>query len=333
VQEALDKVTELERRFPHNARLLGLHADILAGAAIKFRASGAKGWEAGVAQARDLYRQSIAASAFNPRAYSGLGALYAAVPEAGPVDEGIAALDTATIYQRSPVLFRALADFYLRKNDLRRALLSIRSAVAFNTEEQRPYDVLLLENLELLSDLTQSSPMPTGLRFKSGATYTGPVRDGKPEGNGTWLRPEGSSYEGDFKDGLPSGHGVLKSERGDLYDGDFANGFASGRGTMTFGPGKMTSYDGEVVNATPHGRGVLTTRAGRLAATFRNGVASVGGNFTPAPAGADTAGTRLARKATSSVDTADTAAGGVYPPNACTDASSLKPLWCNVVAH
>lgn len=334
VREALDKIAALELRFPHNARLLGLHADILAGAAIKFRATGAKGWEAGVARARDLYRQSIAASAFNPRAYSGLGALYAAVPEAGPVDEGIAALDTATIYERSPVLFRALADFYLRKNDLRRALLSIRSAVAFNTKEQRPYDVLLLENLELLSDLTQSSPMPTGLRFKSGATYTGPVRDGKPEGNGTWLRPEGSSYEGEFKDGVPSGHGTLTSERGDLYDGDFANGFASGRGTMTFGPGKMTSYDGEVVNATPQGKGVLTTRAGRLVATFRNGVASVGGNFTPAPAGAETADTRPARKATSLAQSADGGAGGaVYPANACTDASTLKPLWCNVVAH
>ena len=221
----------------------------------------------------------------------------------------------------------------MRKKDLRRALLSIRNAVAFNTKEQRPFDVLLLENLEMLADLTQSSPSPTGLHFKSGATYTGPVRDGKPEGHGTWLRPDGSSYDGEFKDGLPSGHGTLTSERGDEYDGDFADGFASGHGQMTFGPGKMKSYDGEVANATPQGKGVLTTNAGRLAATFRNGVALAGGTLTRVPADAVTGATRLARRVTSPADAADGAAGDVYPPNACNDASTLKPLWCNVVAH
>ena len=51
---------------------------------------------------------------------------------------------------------------------------------------------------------------------------------------------------------------------------------------MTFSRGKMKSYDGEVVNATPNGAGVLTTRDGRVAATFRNGVAVNGGNSPPA---------------------------------------------------
>jgi len=282
VREAVEKIEKLETRFPNNPRLLALHADILANAAIQYHASGSKGWEGAVEQARGRYRQSIAASAFNPRAFSGLGDLYAAVPELNPVDEGIAALDTAVIYERRPQLFRALADLYLRKNDLQAALFSMRNAVAFNTQEQRPFDVLLLENLELLVDLTQATPTATGLSFKSGATYTGPLRDGKPEGSGTWLRPDGSSYEGEFKDGLPSGHGTLKSERGDLYDGNFANGYAYGKGSMTFSRGKLKSYDGEVVNATPHGAGVLTTGNGRVAATFRNGVAISGGNASPA---------------------------------------------------
>jgi hypothetical protein len=330
VREALDKVTELEQRFPNNPRLLALHADFLASPYIKLRASGAKGWEAGIEQARRLYRQSIAASPFNPRAYSGLGALYAAVPELGPVDEGIAALDTATIYERYPSSFRALADLYLRKKQLRPALLSIRNAVAFNTEVQRPFDVLLLENLELLMDLTQATPTETGLKFKSGSTYTGPVRDGKPEGSGTWLRMDGSSYTGEFKDGVPSGHGRLRSERGDLYDGAFADGYATGRGNMTFSAGKMKSYDGEVVNATPQGKGVLTTDDGRLVASFRNGVALPAGAFTPAapPAGGD--GKRLAGKATAPVNLPGSADGEVYPADACKNAAPLKPLWCDV---
>jgi hypothetical protein len=305
VSDAVEKVEKLERRFPNNPRVLALHADILAHAAIQHRASGAKGWETGIEQARGLYRRSIAASAFNPRAYTGLGELYAAVPELDPVDEGIGALDTAVIYERRPQLFRALADLYLRKKQLPAAVLSMRSAVAFNTQEQRPFDVLLLENLELLADLTLATPTGTGLSFKSGATYTGPVRDGKPEGTGIWLRPDGSSYEGEFKDGLPSGHGTLKSERGDLYDGNFSNGYAYGRGNMTFSPGKMKSYDGEVVNATPQGSGVLVTRDGRIVATFRNGVAVAGSTFTP---------TRPAARDGSN--------------HACKDATTTKPEWC-----
>lgn len=286
VPEALEKVEGLERRFPNTPRLLALHADILVNAASRARASGAKGWEAGVEQARGLYRKSIVASPFNPRAFTGLANLYAALPELEPADEGIAALDTAVIYEHQPRMFRALAELYLRKKQLRAALLSMRNAVAFNTREQRPYDVLLLENLELLMDLTQATPTGTGLSFKSGSIYTGPVVDGKPEGTGTWQRLDGSSYTGEFNAGLPSGHGTLRSERGDAYDGSFKNGIASGTGSMIFAPGKMKSYSGEVVNATPNGKGVLETRDGRIVTTFRNGVPMAAGPATQArPAG------------------------------------------------
>jgi hypothetical protein len=278
VREGVAKVEQLESRFPNNPRVLALHADILANVAIHIRASGGKGWEAGVEQARGLYRRSIAASPINPRAFSGLGGLYAAIPELEPIDEGIVALDTAVVYEKRPQLFRALAELYLRKKDLHSALLSMRYAVAFNTQEHRPFDVLLLTNLELLLDLAQATPNATSLSFKSGATYTGPLRDGKPEGSGTWLRPDGSSYEGEFKDGFPMGRGTLRNERGDLYDGSFVNGYATGKGNMTFSPGKMRSYYGEVVNATPHGAGTLITQDGRVAGAFRNGVAIGGGN-------------------------------------------------------
>jgi hypothetical protein len=273
VRDALAKLADLERRFPNNPRLLALHGDVLAHAVLHYRTGGGKGWEAGAAQAREMYLRSIAASPFNPRAYTGLGELYAAIPDVGPVDEGIAALDTAVIYETRPRLFRALADIYLRKKDLAAARRTMRNAVAFNTHEQRPYDVLLLENLELLRDLAHATPTATGLSFKSGATYTGPLRDGKPEGTGTWLRAEGSSYAGEFKDGLPSGRGTLKTERGDIYDGNFRNGFAFGRGRMNFASGKMKSYSGEVANATPEGMGVLETKDGRTEAIFRNGAA------------------------------------------------------------
>jgi hypothetical protein len=192
--------------------------------------------------------------------------------------------------------------------------------VAFNTREQRPFDVLLLENLELLMDLTQATPTATGLAFKSGSTYTGPVRDGKPEGSGAWLRPDGSSYTGEFKNGVPSGHGTLRSERGDLYDGDFADGYATGTGNMTFSTGKMRAYGGEVINATPQGKGVLTTEDGRLAAVFRNGVALAGGTFTPDSPAAGSSDKGLAAKASTPRNLSDD----------CKNTKTFKPLWCSI---
>jgi hypothetical protein len=320
--EATAKLVALERRFPNNPRLLALHADVLSSTVLRSTASGTKDWQLRVTQARDLYRRSIAASAFNPRAYFGLGTLYAAAPDLQPVEEGIAALDTAVIYEGHPLLFRALADRYLQTGQLQPALASIRNAVAFNMSEERPFDLLLLENLELLADLAQAVPAEGGLRFTSGSVYTGPVRNGKPEGAGSWRRPDGSSYEGEFKDGLPSGHGTLTSERGVVYEGDFAQGYAQGRGHMRFPPtGKLVSYDGEVAAATPHGEGVLQTRDGRMVATFVHGRA-----FRSAPAAAAPAPVALRpdRKPPGKSD--DNAA--VLYRNGCNDAEAMKTSWC-----
>jgi hypothetical protein len=317
--EATTRLAELERRFPGNARLLALHANAVASAAAKRSAAGDKDWRAALEQARDLYRRSIAASAFNPRAYFGLGTLYAAVPDLQPVDEGIAALDTAVIYEGHPHMFRTLADLYLRKKQLRPALASIRSAVAFNKGEPRPFDLLLLQNLELLMDLTEPAPVQGGLGFKSGSVYTGPVRDGKPEGEGSWLRPDGSSYVGEFRNGLPSGHGTLKSERGAVYEGSFAEGYAHGRGHVQFaGPGNMVSYEGEVDRATPHGEGVLETRGSRVVGTFVNGMLVRGTTAASA-----TAAPRAARKS----QDAESGSAVLYK-NGCNGAEAMKTAWC-----
>jgi hypothetical protein len=323
VRDALEKLADLERRFTNNPRLLALHADVLANAAGQYRASGGKGWETGILEARGLYRRSIAASPFNPRAYSGLGDLYAAVPDLEPVDEGIAALDSAAIYERRPQLFRALADLYLRKKLIWPALQSIRSAIAFNSQEYRPFDILLLENLELLMDLADATPAGTGLTFKSGATYSGPVHDGKPEGIGTVLRPDGATFYGEFKNGVPSGHGRLASERGVVYEGDFANGYALGKGHMSFSPAdKFISYDGEVAYATPNGVGVLVTRDDRTAGTFRNGTAAAGATTTRAHPTAGRLPGKLPGKGSGG------AVGGIFPRDACKDVTTSRPDWC-----
>jgi hypothetical protein len=275
------RVVEALKRFPRHSRLLALRADALSRGAFGRRGIGATDWQPQMEEARQLFRQAIGADPDNGLAYFGLGFVYTALENAAP-DEGIVCLDTATIYEPRPAVFLALARLYLRKQQLPEALRSMRSAVAFGAAADRPLDALIMENLELLSDLQASTPTATGLSFKSGSVYEGPLRDGKPDGKGKWIRPNGSYYEGVFVDGLPSGQGKLASERGVVYEGEFAAGVARGSGRITFPAGsRMVSYEGGVDYGFPNGAGELVTKNGRLQAAFREGDAHGSGTFTP----------------------------------------------------
>ena len=278
------RLTTLLKRYPNDAGLLATRAEGLLMAAVAMHATGAAGWEAPLEEARGLSRRAIKADPSNPLAYYVLGNVYRLSPTIGPVEEGIAGLDTLVIYEPSPGAFRALAHLYLRNKQLQEAIKSIRSAVAFDAAGKTPLDALLMENLELVADMeTSATPDGKGLRYPSGAVYEGAVAGGKPDGKGKWSRPDGSYYEGDFAQGLPSGHGRLVSERGVAYEGDFAAGMARGTGRIGFpAGGKMVSYEGGVADAVPSGAGVLVTQDGRLEAAFVDGEAHGDGVFVPA---------------------------------------------------
>jgi len=148
-----------------------------------------------------------------------------------------------------------------------------------------------------------SGPCPAGkaqgqgtLRWLRGATlwstYTGEVKDGLPDGEGstTWAsgnqlrgryRQElpsgpgrftwasGSTYEGDFAQGLPNGKGRFDWAAGGHYVGDFVNGFPQGRGVKTDAEG--STYSGDFVNGKREGRGEWVSRWGaRYVGEFRN---------------------------------------------------------------
>jgi len=278
----------LLKRFPDDAHLLALRAESLRKAAVAMHDTGVPGWEPMLLEARTLYRRAIKADPNLPLAYVGLGYLYTLLPESEPVQEGIAGLDTAVIYESGPWAFSALARFYLRDKQWRNALKSMRSAVAFDIRGRYPGAPLQMENLELIVDMnSDATPDGKGLRYKSSAVYEGSLADDKPHGKGKWSRPNGSYYEGDFVQGLPSGHGKLVSERGGVYEGDFVAGMAQGTGHMTYPPtGKWMSYEGGVKNGLPDGAGVLVTKDGRLETTFLQGYADGNGTFVPAHGGA-----------------------------------------------
>ena len=53
----------------------------------------------------------------------------------------------------------------------------------------------------------------------TGNQYTGDVRDGKPEGQGTVFFKDGGRYEGEFKAGKKDGQGFLFFKTGSRYEG------------------------------------------------------------------------------------------------------------------
>jgi hypothetical protein len=288
VDDADTRLPALLQRYPNNARLLATQAERLRRTALGMHDTGVPGWEPLVLEARALHRRAIKADSSTPLAYYGLGYLYTLLPQSEPVQEGIAGLDTAVIYEPTPEGFRELARLYLRDKDLPNALTSMRSAVAFDTRGKHPVDVVLMENLAILVDMNGgATPDTNGLRYKSGAVYEGALADGKPHGKGKWSSVNGSYYEGDFVHGLPSGHGRLVSERGAVYEGDFLAGMAHGKGRMSFpDTSKVLSYEGGVKDAVPDGPGVLVTKDGRQESTFLQGEAHGDGIFTPARGGA-----------------------------------------------
>ncbi|KGF82466.1 hypothetical protein IA69_06565 [Massilia sp. JS1662] len=283
VDDGVQRLDALLKRYPKDAGLLATRAEGLGMAAVAMHDTGVPGWEAPLKEARSLARRAITADPSNPLAYFTLGQVYKLAPDIGPVQEGIAGLDTVVIYEPSPGSLRALAHLYLRNKQLLEAVKSLRSAVAFDAAGKNPLDALLMENLELVADMASSAtPDGKGLHYTTGDVYEGAVAGGKPDGKGKWLRPTGSYYEGDFVQGLPSGHGKLVSERGVAYEGEFMAGMARGRGRISFpAGGKMVSYEGGVEDAVPSGPGVLVTKEGRLEATFAKGEAHGDGMFVP----------------------------------------------------
>ena len=273
----------LHQRFPANAQVLAMVGEAILGNAEALRASGLPGWQAQLLQARDQFRLAVKADPGYPATYSGLGRLYLSLPASEPLEEGMAGFDTASIYLRTPAVFRGLATLALRSNHPEEGLTALRNAVLFANDGGYSEDALLLDNLELLNDVRNSTPTltPDGISYKNGSRYVGRVNGLKPDGSGKLERVNGSYFEGTFRDGLPL-TGKLVSERGGEYEGQFSGGMASGQGTLRYPRGAAAaSYVGDVALGKPAGRGVLKGPNGRYEGDFLNGEPHGEGSFTP----------------------------------------------------
>ena len=86
--------------------------------------------------------------------------------------------------------------------------------------------------------------------------YQGQVKDGKPNGLGIIISPDGWKYVGSWKNGDENGQGTFTGSNGEKYVGSWKDGYFHGQGTMTYLDG--TKYVGGWKDGKEHGQGTLT---------------------------------------------------------------------------
>jgi hypothetical protein len=99
-------------------------------------------------------------------------------------------------------------------------------------------------------------------------TWTGPCQSGKAQGKGvlTWSytdrtgQAQTETYSGTLADGKEDGRGSYVFPNGNRYDGEYRDGMENGQGVFVWEDAK---YDGTWKNGRPHGLGALTSADGR----------------------------------------------------------------------
>jgi hypothetical protein len=102
------------------------------------------------------------------------------------------------------------------------------------------------------------------------AEYRGAMKDGRPEGRGSYVDVTGLSYDGEWKDGLMAGFGRLTLPGGAEYIGQMRAGRADGTGRYIEVTGEI--FEGHFVDGLRDGVGTTTLpNAGSYRSTWARG--------------------------------------------------------------
>ncbi|MEQ8173839.1 MAG: protein kinase [Syntrophomonadaceae bacterium] len=117
------------------------------------------------------------------------------------------------------------------------------------------------------------------IKSKYTPQYSGGMADGKKDGYGVLIMPNGDKYEGEWKNDLQNGKGTFTYANGDKYEGQWVNGNREGTGTFTWADGRK--YVGAWKNDLRSGKGVYTWPSGdRYEGEFNDGKLNGRGVYT-----------------------------------------------------
>jgi len=106
--------------------------------------------------------------------------------------------------------------------------------------------------------------------FPNGQKYVGSWKDGRKKGKGTFTWSDGKKYVGEYKDGERNGQGTETFPNGQKYVGSWKNGEYNGQGTFTYPNGQK--YVGEYKDGERNGQGTYTfPDGGKYVGEWKNG--------------------------------------------------------------
>jgi len=106
--------------------------------------------------------------------------------------------------------------------------------------------------------------------FPNGLIYIGSFEKGEYHGYGTFSLDQKIIYQGQYQAGQYHGQGVLNLPSGESYTGEFKDGMMSGQGKLVLKSGD--SYEGEFKNSNFHGLGVYSFKDGeKMKGQWRDG--------------------------------------------------------------
>jgi len=91
---------------------------------------------------------------------------------------------------------------------------------------------------------------------KNYSKYEGEIKNGLPNGQGTYTFTNGGKYDGEWKNGEPNGQGITTFPDGGNYIGEYKNEKRNGQGTHTWSDGRK--YVGDYKDGVRHGHGTFT---------------------------------------------------------------------------
>ena len=110
------------------------------------------------------------------------------------------------------------------------------------------------------SDISRWSNCVGSATFNDGNRYVGEFKDGKLNGQGTYISTSGVKLVGEFKDSQLNGQGTVTHPNGEKTVGEFKDGKRNGQGSNTFASGNK--YVGEFKDDAYNGQGTFTFASG-----------------------------------------------------------------------